>query len=66
MGGEMPIYKLRAGDTLYRLPQVLRDVPELRQIGRVSLLESLWGVKLVPWDEASRRLISFHEACSLA
>jgi acyl-lipid omega-6 desaturase (Delta-12 desaturase) len=46
----------------YRLPQVLRDFPELKQIGRISIGESLRGVKLVLWDETRRRLISFREA----
>jgi acyl-lipid omega-6 desaturase (Delta-12 desaturase) len=50
----------------YRLPQVLRDFPELKQIGRISVLQSLGAVKLVLWDEAQRRLISFREARSLA
>ncbi len=50
----------------YRLPQVLKDFPELRQIGRISLLASLRGVKLVLWDETQRRLISFREARALA
>ena len=46
----------------YRLPEVLRDYPELRTIGRITLLSSLRGVNLVLWDEAHRRLISFREA----
>jgi omega-6 fatty acid desaturase (delta-12 desaturase) len=50
----------------YRLPQVLRDFPELKQIGRISILESPRGVKLVLWDETQRRLISFREARALA
>ena len=50
----------------YRLPEVLRDYPELKRIGRISVLDSLRTVKLVLWDEASRRLISFREARALA
>ena len=50
----------------YRLPQVLKDFPELRQIGRIGFLESVRGVKLVLWDETQRRLISFREARALA
>ncbi len=50
----------------YRLPQVLRDYPELKQIGRITILESIRGVKLVLWDEVSRRLVSFREARSIA
>ncbi len=45
----------------YRLPRVLRDHPELGKIGRLTLLESLWCVRLVLWDERRRRLVSFRE-----
>ncbi len=45
----------------YRLPQVLRDHPELRAIGRVTLLESFRCVRLALWDETQRRLVSFRE-----
>jgi omega-6 fatty acid desaturase (delta-12 desaturase) len=45
----------------YRLPQVLRDHPELRDAGRLTLLESFRCVHLVLWDETKRRLISFHD-----
>lgn len=45
----------------YRLPEVLRDFPELKSVGRVTLLESLKCVRLVLWDETNRKLISFSE-----
>lgn len=45
----------------YRLPEVLRDYPELKSIGRITLLESLKCVRLTLWCESSRRLISFSE-----
>src|SRR5215475_7569976 len=45
----------------YRLPRVLRDYPELRAIGRITLLQSLRCVRLALWDESNRRLISFGE-----
>jgi omega-6 fatty acid desaturase (delta-12 desaturase) len=45
----------------YRLGRVLRDHPELRQIGRLTLRESFGCVRLVLWDEAQRRLVSFRE-----
>jgi acyl-lipid omega-6 desaturase (Delta-12 desaturase) len=44
----------------YRLPEVLRDHPELRNLGRVTLRESCRCVRLVLWDETQRRLVSFH------
>ena len=45
----------------YRLPQVLRDHPELRDAGRLTLLDSYRCVRLVLWDETQRRLISFRD-----
>ena len=46
----------------YRLPQVLRENPYLRDVGRITLLESFRCVHLALWDEAQRRLVSFREA----
>jgi omega-6 fatty acid desaturase (delta-12 desaturase) len=45
----------------YRLPQVLRDHPQLAKIGRLTLRESFACVRLALWDEHRRRLISFGE-----
>jgi omega-6 fatty acid desaturase (delta-12 desaturase) len=45
----------------YRLPEVLRDFPELRGRGRLTLWQSLGCVRLVLWDEETRRLVSFAE-----
>ncbi|WP_159712793.1 fatty acid desaturase [Geminicoccus flavidas] len=45
----------------YRLPEVLRDHPELRDVGRLTLRESLSCVRLVLWDETRRRLVSFKD-----
>lgn len=45
----------------YRLPHVLRDHPELKAVGRLTLSESLGCVRLVLWDESLRRLISFRD-----
>jgi acyl-lipid omega-6 desaturase (Delta-12 desaturase) len=46
----------------YRLPDVLRDHPELAAIGRITMLQSLQCVRGALWDEASQRLVSFEEA----
>jgi omega-6 fatty acid desaturase (delta-12 desaturase) len=46
----------------YRLPRALRDHPELRDMGRLTLLQSFRCVRLVLWDESERRLVSFREA----
>jgi acyl-lipid omega-6 desaturase (Delta-12 desaturase) len=45
----------------YRLPEVLRDHPKLTEAGHLTIGESLRSVRLVLWDEDSRRLISFKE-----
>ncbi len=45
----------------YRLPRVLRDHPELKGIGRLTLAQSFSCVRLVLWDEGRGRLISFRE-----
>jgi omega-6 fatty acid desaturase (delta-12 desaturase) len=45
----------------YRLPRALRDYPELRGVGRLTLLQSFRCVRLVLWDETQRRLVSFRD-----
>ncbi len=60
------VHHLSSRVPYYRLPQVLKDFPELGGIGRISILDSLRGVRLVLWDEAQKRLISFREARALA
>ena len=56
------VHHLHSRIPYYRLPRVLRDHPELRDIGRLTLLQSFRCVRLVLWDEAQRRLVSFREA----
>ncbi len=46
----------------YRLPRALRDHPELRGVGRLTLLQSFRCVRLVLWDERQRRLVSFRSS----
>ena len=46
----------------YRLGEVLREFPEMRDFGRLTLWRSLTCVPLVLWDADARRLVSFAEA----
>jgi omega-6 fatty acid desaturase (delta-12 desaturase) len=46
----------------YRLPSALRDHPELRDVGRLTLMQSFHSVRLALWDERRSRLVSFREA----
>ncbi len=50
----------------YRLQEVLRDNPELANVRRLTLRESLACARLRLWDESSRRLVSFAEAAAIA
>ncbi|GAN76886.1 fatty acid desaturase [Acidisphaera rubrifaciens] len=45
----------------YRLPQVLRDHPEVAAVGRLTLMQSLRCVNKAVWDEDRQRLVSFRE-----
>jgi omega-6 fatty acid desaturase (delta-12 desaturase) len=55
------VHHLSSRIPYYRLPQVLRDYPQLAAVGRLTLLESFRCVRMVLWDERGRRLISFRE-----
>lgn len=56
------VHHLSSRIPYYRLPEVLRDRPELRNVGRLTLIQSLKAVRLVLWDEEKRRLVPFAEA----
>jgi omega-6 fatty acid desaturase (delta-12 desaturase) len=59
------VHHLAARIPFYRLPEVLRDFPELKHVSRITLPQSLNCVKLVLWDESSKRLVTFrHERAS--
>ncbi len=55
------VHHLSSRIPYYRLPRVLHDHPELREMGRITLLQSIGCVRLALWDENCRRLISFRE-----
>lgn len=55
------VHHLSSRIPYYRLPRVLRDHPDLRGVSRLTLLQSLGCIRLVLWDEAERRLVSFRE-----
>jgi omega-6 fatty acid desaturase (delta-12 desaturase) len=56
------VHHLSSRIPYYRLPEVLRDRPELQNVGRLTLRQSLATVRLVLWDEQAKRLVSFREA----
>ena len=56
------VHHLYARIPFYRLPQVLKDHPELADAQRLTLWQSLGCVKLQLWCEKRRRLVSLADA----
>ena len=56
------VHHLNSRIPSYRLQQVLRDHPALRDIGRITLGQSLRSIYLSLWDETQQRLVAFSEA----
>ena len=55
------VHHLNSRIPYYRLDQVLREEPELRAAGRLTLTQSFRCASLALWDDTSRRMISFRE-----
>jgi omega-6 fatty acid desaturase (delta-12 desaturase) len=60
--GAHHIHHLRSKIPFYRLPQVLRDFPQLREVSRITLADAARAARLSLWDEGRGRLVSFSEA----
>ena len=56
------VHHLSSRIPFHKLPQVLRDFPELRQMGRLTLWRSFGCVRLALWDEEAQRLVPFGAA----
>lgn len=56
------VHHLYARIPFYRLPEVLRDHPELAGTNRVTFRDSLHCLQLKLWDVQSRRMVNFAEA----
>jgi omega-6 fatty acid desaturase (delta-12 desaturase) len=55
------VHHLYSRIPFYRLPEVLRDQPDLAEGNRMTIRESLINARLHLWDEESKRLLSFRE-----
>ena len=53
------IHHLRSRIPSYRLHECLKDFPELRDVNRLTLVDSLKCASLALWDDAERKLRSF-------
>lgn len=56
------VHHLYSRIPFYHLPKVLKDFPELAEVRRITLWESLKCINLRLWDEDAKRLVSFSEA----
>jgi acyl-lipid omega-6 desaturase (Delta-12 desaturase) len=55
------VHHLASRIPFYRLPEVLRDHPQLASVGRLTFGQSLRCATLALWDGRQKRLISFRE-----
>ena len=55
------VHHLSSRIPFYHLPKTLRDHPELKQIGRLTLWESFKTVQLVLWCEQRQKLVKFSQ-----
>ena len=53
------VHHLYSKIAFYRLPQVLRDYPELIDVHRITIPESFATIKLRLWDEKQKKLVPF-------
>lgn len=60
------VHHLASSIPFYRLPEVLKKYPELEDLNRLSMRETLRPMVLALWDENSRKLVSFREASRAA
>ena len=56
------VHHLASRIPFYRLPNVLAAYPELRNLNRFTIAQTLRPLTLALWDEDQRRLVSFREA----
>ena len=55
------IHHLCSRIPFYRLPQVMRENPELANIGRLTLRESFGCINLALWDEVHQKMVRFRD-----
>ncbi len=56
------IHHLASSIPFYRLPEVLEQHPDLRNVNRFTALEACGTLRLALWDETRRTMVSFREA----
>lgn len=59
------VHHLSSRIPFHRLPQVIRDYPELTNIGRFTFTDSIRCIGLSLWDERAGKLVSFRQSRQL-
>ncbi|MEL6528896.1 MAG: fatty acid desaturase [Pseudomonadota bacterium] len=60
------VHHLASSIPFYRLPEVLKKYPELRDLNHLTMGQTLRPMILALWDEKQRKLVSFREAARLS
>ena len=60
------VHHLLSRIPFYRLDDILKEHPELRNIRRLTLWDSIATINLSLWDERNKRLVTFRQAASRA
>ncbi|MBX9927131.1 MAG: fatty acid desaturase, partial [Hyphomicrobiaceae bacterium] len=60
------VHHLYSRIPFYRLPEVLRDHPQLANMRRITTMEGVKTLRLKLWDADGKRLVTFSEARRLA
>ena len=60
------VHHLASRIPFYRLPDVLRAHPELRDFNRFHIGQTWRALRLALWDEGQKRLVTFREAQQIA
>ncbi|WP_236994642.1 fatty acid desaturase [Granulosicoccus antarcticus] len=56
------VHHLSSRIPFYKLPNVIKAYPELKEIGYLNFWDSVKCVRLALWDENAKKLISFRDA----
>lgn len=56
------VHHLASRIPFYRLPEVLKKHPGLRDVNRFNVIEACATLRLALWDEDQRKMVSFREA----
>ena len=56
------VHHLASRIPFYRLPEVLRDHPQLAHVNRIEMRQTIGVFRLALWDEDRRRLVSFKKS----